>query len=135
MMARCISEAWNAAGKHLILQANCTGVLMSRDPGCHIHHSSLFLALTSFLLLSFVSALFICLYLSFSLINQGSNAGILFLSASIIFGFYSFKVMFPAEKNMINPPSIFGVGVSTTSSPNKQLNTDAQKARSDLTPL
>jgi len=103
---------------------------MSRDPNRNVRQSPLFLALTSLLLISFISAVFVCLYLSFSLLVQGSNAGIFFLSASVIFGFYSFKVLYPAANSMVNPPLIFGGLLQTSSSPNKKLNSDAQKARS-----
>ena len=130
MMARCISEARNAAGKRLIPQDICTGVLMSRNPGCITRQSTLFLALISLLLLSFLIAVFICLYLSFTLIVQGSNTGVLFLSASIIFGFYSFKVLYPTTDKMANQSSIFGTLAQTKSCPNKKLNPDARKARS-----
>jgi len=128
MTARCVSEAWSAAGKRWIPQVICTGVLMSRDPRRNLRQSPLFLALISLLLISFISAVFICIYLSFSLIAQGSNVGILFLSASVVFGFYSFKVLYLAANSMVNPSSIFGGIPQTASSPNKQLNSDAQKA-------
>jgi hypothetical protein len=85
-----------------------------------LRKSSIVLLLVPILLLSYIVALFICLWFSYTLMQDLNEFGLLYLSASLGFGYYGHKTIFPSESSGVVYPSLLSVSGVSPNNPSKK---------------